>query len=755
LVALAAPEREVGIPVETVNQARRSRRRWAAVTVGCTAMAAFLLSPAVGQAQVSAGSSSPSSGTLGPTPGQLTTTFDPVVGADAGGTVSSVNCTPGLCSQYALTVKLAQPDKDYYQGHQARLTFHCAWDAPVNDDIDCELFSPSGGQTGPGHPDTSDSGPNFEDVIVNNPESGAWTVVVEGAQTVVPTTVTGTLTLTTSANSIPPAHIAQAGDPHFVNFDFTDPSPNSSYQQGKDALGRPDAGEPSIGIDPATGKVMYMAGNQVTQITYDNSRPPVPTPTDVTPSNSQVNEDAILFTDRETHRTWALGLLLAGSYLAYSDDDGATWTPSVAFSPPAMPDHETLGSGPYHGTPPSSATYPHAVYYCAQTIVQDAYCGRSDDGGMTFSAPATPLWNGACSPIHGHVRVGPTGIVYVPNGSCTDANGVARSGVAVSVDNGASFKVSMPPDSSPGTSDPSVMEGPDGTVYLGYQASNGHPMMATATHDADGTLHWRPSVDVGQMQDAGETEDGLPYGVQNTEFAEVITGDPGRAAFAFLGTGKQGGYQEGAFDGVWYLFISYTFDGGRHWRTINATPHDPVQRGCVWNGGLVNACRNMLDFNDIGIDKQGRVYVAYTDGCTTTSDYSCDNTPGAHGWNNLTSGDQSGCQPSELTSTITSTSTCTFARVSAIVRQVCGRGLIATYDPGFNDSPACGTTAAVSTRTLSGGGAASSTGSGVQGTSATALPNTGSAPGWPYGMTVAGVVCLGLAAARRRRRLMR
>src|SRR5260221_771810 len=152
-------------------------------------------------------------------------------------------------------------------------------------------------------------------------------------------------------------------------------------------------------------------------------------------------------------------------------------------------------------------------------------------------------------------------------------------------------------------------------------------MLATATHDDQGKLTWRPSIDVGRFQDPGETEDGMPYGVQNTEFAEVITGDAGRAAFAFLGTGTRGNDQAGTFDGTWYMFVSYTYDGGKTWRTVNATPRNPVQRGCVWNGGLVKACRNMLDFNDISVDKTGHVYVAYTDGCTTVEGgYSCDKT---------------------------------------------------------------------------------------------------------------------------------
>jgi MYXO-CTERM domain-containing protein len=488
--------------------------------------------------------------------------------------------------------------------------------------------------------------------------------------------------------------------------------------------------------------VLYMAGDQVSRMTYDTSKSLDPSWANTTPAWSQANEDAILFTDQATHRTWALGLLLAGSYVAYSDDDGVTWQPGAAIDPPALPDHETLGSGPYHGAQVGS--YGRAVYYCAQTIVQDAYCGRSDDGGKTFNAPAAALWKGACTSIHGHVRVGPTGIVYVPNEGCTDSNGKGRQGVAVSADNGQTFSVSVIPDSSPGGSDPSVMEGPDGTVYFGYQATNGHPMVATATHDSNGVLKWNPSVDVGAFKDPGETEDGMPYGVQNTEFSEVVAGDAGRAAFAFLGTGTRGNDQAGDFAGTWYLFVSYTYDGGRTWRTVNATPGDPVQRGCVWNGGLVNACRNMLDFNDIGIDKTGHVYVAYTDGCTTTDAYSCDRTPGIHGWNDVQSGDQTGCMPSEV-ATVTSSSTCTFARLSAIVRQVCGKGLVASADPGFNESPDCVQPAATTTLGASVTPAAT----------AAALPNTSSA-GVPSGAAaLLGAVGLGglaLAGRRRRRR---
>ena len=641
---------------------------------------------AVALAQI--GGSTPSSGKIGPANGSSAKwTFDPIVGAGIGGTTEG-ECVPGQCAKYSLKIKLPAPDSKFYKNFQATLTYHCSWNEPQGTDADCFAFSPSGGETGPGKPDTANSGPNFEDVVVNDPPSGTWTLETQsGAPVPQPTAVKGLATLTIKRlPSVPKARLSRR-DPQFSNYDFS-----PSYQT-RDGAHRPNAGEPSLGIDWRTGKVMYMAGNQVTRITYPKGNPRgKPTTTDVTPPNSKVNEDAILYTDHNVtpNRTFALGLLLAGSYSAFTENDGKSWTPGVAFAPPAFPDHETLGAGPYSKfVKAPSHSFPDAVYYCAQTIVQDAYCARSDNGGKSFNSPATPLWNGVCTPIHGHVRVGPTGIVFVPNASCTDSKGNPRSGVAVSTNNGESYKVSIIPDSSAGTSDPSVMQGPDGKVYFGYQASSGHPMIAVATVDSKGNLHWRHSIDVGRFQDPGQTEDGLPHGVQNTEFSEVITGSPGRAAFAFLGTGTQGAYQDGSFTGTWYLFVSYTTDGGRTWRTVNATPHDPVQRGCVWNGGLVNACRNMLDFNDIGIDSHGHIYVAYTDGCTTSASYSCDKTPGIHGWNDVTSGSPTGCRPSEA-GQVLSSSTCTFARLSAIVREVCGTSLIAGYDTKCGSSSGTG-----------------------------------------------------------------
>jgi hypothetical protein len=153
-------------------------------------------------------------------------------------------------------------------------------------------------------------------------------------------------------------------------------------------------------------------------------------------------------------------------------------------------------------------------------------------------------------------------------------------------------------------SDPSVSAGSNNTIYFGYVNSDGHAKIAVS-HDRG--LHWSKS------QDAG-----TPFGIQNAEFAEVAAGDDNRAAFAFLGTPSLGDTQSADFLGVWHLYVAFTYNSGRTWTTVDATPSDPVQRGCIWNGGGSNPCRNLLDFNDITVDKFGRVVVGFADGCTGT-----------------------------------------------------------------------------------------------------------------------------------------
>jgi VCBS repeat-containing protein len=374
-------------------------------------------------------------------------------------------------------------------------------------------------------------------------------------------------------------------------------------------------GEPSIGVNWKTGAVMFAGGGSLKtfRINFDDHVSPAA----ATWTNVGVNQhiatsprayaDPILFTDPRTGRTFAGQLegLTPFCTTEYTDDDGGLWIPSQGSGIAAGIDHETYGGGPLAPPltrDPSLPAYPNGMYYCAQSTQGPAQCAISLDGGTTFG-PSVPMWTTECGGLHGHIKVSPyDGTAYVPNKSCT-----GRQSFAVSTDNGATWAIRSVPGSAGGDSDPSIGIGSDGTVYFGFCDGDGHPKIAV-THDKGLTWDTFPN---------GEkfTDVGTPFGIQNSVFASVVAGDPDRAAFAFHGTPTAGPFQDASFNGVWDLYVAQTFDGGRTWTTVKASP-DPVQRGCIWLAGGSNACRNLLDFFDAAVDANGRVVVGYADGCT-------------------------------------------------------------------------------------------------------------------------------------------
>jgi hypothetical protein len=259
-----------------------------------------------------------------------------------------------------------------------------------------------------------------------------------------------------------------------------------------------------------------------------------------------------------------------------------------------------VGGGPFAPPltrQPGGLLYPHAVYYCSQDIAI-AQCAVSLDGGLTFG-PAVPIYNlTQCGGLHGHIKVAPDGTAYVPNKNC---NG--EQGVAVSTDNGLTWTVRRVPGSSSGTWDPSVGIGSDGTVYLGM-TSGGRPYVAVSRDRGE---TWQSLTDVG-----------VPFGIQNTAFPVLVAGDGDRAAFGFLGSSRGGdaGGTNASSPHVWYPFVAITNNRGQTWTTVNISPNDPVQRGDVCSlGTTCSEARNLLDFNDMAVDEEGRVLFAYADGC--------------------------------------------------------------------------------------------------------------------------------------------
>ena len=295
------------------------------------------------------GAATPATGSVGPGNGSSTAWDFAAVGpgVSAGGTIE-FTCPPAYCDSYTLNVSLPAPDAIFYANHVATLHLVYTWTSTGPDDMDIFAFAPDGTESGPGSPDEQSTGAGLEVLDISNPQSGAWTIESFVGVTTEPTAAHTTATLTYSNIPTPTPPGREFGVPV-----FSDASPGVHYQS-KDVLERENAGEPSIGLDWRNGKpiAMYMAGTQVSKVTFnDNASPPTATWTDVTPPQQQdVNEDAILFVDQHTKRTFATGLLVAGANQSYSDDDGTTWSQGT-FPEPHAPDHETVASGPYAAPP--------------------------------------------------------------------------------------------------------------------------------------------------------------------------------------------------------------------------------------------------------------------------------------------------------------------------------------------------------------------------------------------------------------------
>jgi hypothetical protein len=418
------------------------------------------------------------------------------------------------------------------------------------------------------------------------------------------------------------------------------------------------AGEPSVGVNwnstssSSGGMVNFQSDLETLFISFDDScsltNPKATWTNRRAPTSVLIDSDPIGFTDRQTGRVFASELTLLSpdtTKTSFSDDDGQTWTISQGSGITSAVDHQTIGGGPYHSPIPSLPTpYNHAVYYCSQDIGA-ALCSRSDDGGITFGA-SVPIYNvTACGGLHGHVKVAPDGTVYVPNRACG-----TQSAVVVSTDNGLTWTVRPIQNGSDpitgASDDPAVAIDAAGKIYCLF-AQNG--TIAAVGTSTDQGVTWKNIFDVGAA-----------FGIKNVAFPAAVGGDSGRASVAFYGsvTGT-GDSSADSFTGVWHLYVSHTFDGGDHWTTTDVTPTLPMQRMGLLRGGGGPMDRNLLDFFDISMDRDGRVVVGYVNGC---SGGPCAQAPIAADGSNGVIGNA-------------------YTVTAAIARQSSGRRMLAANDP--------------------------------------------------------------------------
>jgi hypothetical protein len=347
-----------------------------------------------------------------------------------------------------------------------------------------------------------------------------------------------------------------------------------------------------------------------------------------------ITSDPYLWVDPVTDRIFDLQMVnTQGTWIAWSDDDGATWlaNPLDAGSVPDV-DHIKLATGPWTNAgfgqlgqqTKGVGLYPQATYFCHNSG-EGVLCYTSFDGGRTFPVGSTAIGavlpNELLSPttgLHGAISTAPDGTVYVPPRTAVPE-------VAVSHDNGFSWSV----------------------VQLGADAGTPNPRKnaeVAADTASNAYMTWigkDQGVYLSRSTDGGTTWDATslrasPAAVVSATFPQIQAGDPGRIAIAYLGStnadklntsdidGKPwDGNPHYAPEGVTYdLYVTFSLDAlsaAPTWHTVKVTT-DPVQAGsiCLNSGDcrdIGGSNRNLLDFNDLSQDKDGRIYVAFTDGC--------------------------------------------------------------------------------------------------------------------------------------------
>lgn len=623
--------------VRTVRDARRVRVHLMLALCACLWLAAAMLwaaTPGASAATAASGSLSPT-GLMG-----LARTWSGAALTNANPLADEGSCQEGVnCDTYTLTLTGTPAD---WAGKVARVRIN--WTIPA---VDYALSIHKGTNAGPivaASDNPIDSPRNWEaaDIDPSVVGTGNFSVHVIYFTTVASDPYKGSATLgpkLATTTSAPPL----ATDPAPVYGVY---APPAGFQQF-------DAGEPSIGVNWKTGSVFYQSSLQTMRIKFnDSTSPATATWEDVSAlTTSLTSLDPILYTDSRTGRVFSSQLAGVTSLTAFSDDDGATWTPSQGAGIPASVDHQTLGGGPFAAPltrDGSLPIYKDAVYYCSQDVGLDASCAISLDGGQTFG-PAVRIYTTLdCEAgLHGHVKVAGDGTAYVPTKACG-----GQQAVIVSENNGLTWSVRKVPYTSAGTSDPSVGVGADGTVYFSYVNGDGHAH-AAVSHDKGKT--WSNDRDLGYYQN-----------IQSAVFPSAVAGDGTRASVFFLGTTAAGqgafGGDPAGFNGTWYAFVATTYDGGNSWTTANTTPNDPVQRGPVCLGGTLGCqgnTRNLLDFNDLSVDKMGRAVAALADGCVTQG---CRTGVDKNGDGKLDGNDNDG------------------GAVATIIRQSGGKGLFAQYD---------------------------------------------------------------------------
>src|SRR3954453_11748387 len=293
-----------------------------------------------------------------------------------------------------------------------------------------------------------------------------------------------------------------------------------------------------------------------------------------------------------------------GAHLAYSDDQGKTWTHSF-LSSAGVNDHQTLVTGVKPkgvAVPLTDAKFQRVVYYCVNSIAYGA-CERSFDGGRTFTQANQTGYEafnpqylasfdeshneGVCGSLHGHAVTDKDGRLFIPRGYCQIPM------IAISDDAATTFHDVKVANVSESGQQASAAVDRLGNLYYVWQDGKFTLPYLAISHDHG--EHWSTPIML------------APPGVHEVDFPSIDVGDPGKIAIPFPGATSAAGTKDKTRP--WNGYVVTTTNA------LSRTPlflsnianpkWDPVHRGDC-NG----RCGRMYDFLDIvsSPQDQGRVF---------------------------------------------------------------------------------------------------------------------------------------------------
>jgi len=495
------------------------------------------------------------------------------------------------CDRFALTI--VPPKTDFVV--TIRVTAANATDsAAPTDDIDLFVRDPNGNTIA-----SSGTSGGIEELVLNNPPAGIYTVVVQPFIVVPGGTYSGFAAIgNPPVNGLSNSYNGALFTANFVGVPSSRPASSSplvaQLETSFNYVGR-QAAEPTVGVNrnniaffaastfdfPAATFPARLARTLVMRskdkgVTWQAVSPSLTSSLPADEENTTFppfSLDPYVYVDpvglnpgSRVGRVFSVDLDAAcGANAIFSDDEGAHWTsvPLFACDSPVN-DHQTIVTAP---PPPGFPTaYPSMLYFCYNQV-GDSNCSRSADGGLTF-VTTTPAFIGAdpnagsvCGGLTGHLAADSAGRIFLPKGHC------GLPWVAVSSDAGNHWtRVKITNNTPMADHEVTLAVDTADNVYAVWQ--DGTFRLPFLSVSRDHGMTWSTPIMM------------APPGVHEVNFPTIAAGDPGRIVVLFPGSESQN-FSDPTRPWNLYVVVSVNALDANPiftWTRSNAK-NDPVHRG--------------------------------------------------------------------------------------------------------------------------------------------------------------------------------